>query len=385
MRGRPAPVRTSLLLLALACLCTADAHARQTSEQTWPVVSSPNLQAGTTRKIDEYGKVGHCDETARLDNLAIELQNEPGSKGYLLVYVGKNDLPAWTRGILNRAAGYLVESRGLEPGRIKVINGGYREERTTELWVVPENDQPPQPSNTVEVKLDRTKTYKWDEDGFNIEFNADDPESVETEDSEDAATEEAEGEAGDAEAAADTAAEAAAEAESAEMAELRKTAEKYEIATVFRGVIESEDEPEESAADKAKAGDGAANEAAREGEAYVEPEGPPEVGNIKISLWWNVESLAEELKAAPDTRLCIVYYWGLKNATQERVKEMVERALAKTEEQLGLKRDRIIVIDGGRSPDPGMELWVVPPGAEPPKPTPMQRRNFGFYSAPGEE
>ena len=50
------------------------AHARQANEQEWPVSGSPNPPAGTTRKVDEYGKIGHCDETARLDNFAIELQ-----------------------------------------------------------------------------------------------------------------------------------------------------------------------------------------------------------------------------------------------------------------------------------------------------------------------
>jgi hypothetical protein len=365
-----------LLLFALACLCAA-APARRADAQAEEVPSAgtPNQQAGTTRKLDEYGKIGHCDETARLDNFAIELQNEPGSNGYLVVYVGKDDLPSWTDGILKRAAGYLVESRGMDAGRIKVVNGGYREQRTTELWVVPENDPPPQPSNTVEFKLDRTKSYKWDEDSFNIEFNYDDPEAAETEEEEGADSEEAESSV----ATEKPAAGQTAEAQSAEGAAWKKEVEKYEIATVARGVIESESDPEGSGADETEADDGAADEAS------AEPEGPPETGEVKISLWWNVERLADELKAAPGARLCLVYYWGVKNATQERVKEIVERALAKTEEQLGLKRDRIIVIDGGRSTDPGLELWVVPPGAETPRPRPEQRRNFGFYSSPGEE
>jgi hypothetical protein len=132
-------------LLALASLCAATAHARQADERDWPPAGSPNPQAGTTRKVDEYGKVGHCDETARLDNFAIELQNEPGSNGYLLVYVGRDDLPSWTNGILKRAVGYMVNSRGMEPGRIKVVNGGYREKRATELWVVPPGAGPPKP------------------------------------------------------------------------------------------------------------------------------------------------------------------------------------------------------------------------------------------------
>jgi hypothetical protein len=384
MRGRHATVCPSFLLLALACLCVVNAHARQASAQEWPVNGSPNQQADTTRKIDEYGKIGHCDETARLDNFAIELQNEPGSKGYLVVYVGKDDLPSWMKGIRERAADYLVNSRGLKPERIEVINGGYREKRETELWIIPENDPPPQPSNTIKFELDRTKSYKWDEDSFNIEFGYDDAEAVESEDAEAADSEEAEGEVVAAADAAQTSGEEA-EAERAREAELKKKIEKYEISTVVRGVAEDESEPEDSGAAETETGDGAANKTAVDGEASAEPEDAPSIANVTISLWWNVEALADELKAVPDARLCLVYYWGVKNATQERVKELVERALVKTEEQLGVKRDRIILVDGGRSPDPGLELWVVPRGAETPRPRPEQRRNFGFYSSPGEE
>lgn len=370
MRGRIAPSgRQRLLLLGLACVLAAVAAPPRASAQGEPP------PARETKKIDEYGKIGHCDETARLDNFAIELQNNPGLSGYLLVYVGKNDLPSWTEGILGRAADYLVNTRGLDAGRIKVIDGGYREERTTELWAVPEHAAPPQPSNTVEHKLDRTKAYQWDEDAFDVEFNPDDTEP--------AAAEEAEGET---DAADNAPAEASVvEAESADEARWREEFEKYHIEVVARGVIEDEPQPEKTDTGKAESGEAAAVDAVRGEEAPAEPEPAPTIGEIKISLWWNVERLAGELKAVPDARVCLVYYWGVQNATQERAKEMAERAVAKTAEQLGLKRDRILVIDGGRSYDPGVELWVVPQGAQPPRPAPAQKRKFGFYTMPGEE
>jgi hypothetical protein len=378
MRGRTAQLPFSFLLPVLACLCAALAPAIRAHAQA----ESP--QPGTTRKIDEYGKVGHCDETARLDNFAIELQNEPGTKGYLVVYVGKNDLPSWAEGIKGRAASYLVYSRGLSPERVKVVEGGYREERTTELWVVPENAPPPQPSDAVEFKLDRTKAYQWDEDSFNVEFEYDETEQ--------AASEEAEGEAAAAEAEASAdggVSDKADEAESAEQAAWKKDVEKYSIEVVAHGLIEDEPQPEEPNADQTEAEESTADqtkaEAGAADDAAAKPDDQPSYGRIKVSLWWNVERLAEELKAVPDARICVVYYWGLKNATRERVREIVGRAVTKTEEQLGVKRDHITLIDGGHSYDPGVELWVVPPGAQAPKPRPEQKRNFGFYSAPGEE
>ncbi len=376
MREGLATARPGFLLLALLCLCVWPAVRADAQEA--PGADAPGPQAGTTRKIDEYGKIGHCDETARLDNFAIELQNEPGSNGYLLVYFGKDDLPAWTNGILNRAAHYLVNSRGIEPGRVKVVNAGYREKRATELWVVPENDPAPQPSDTVDFQLDRTKTYKWNEQRFDIAFTPDDtgpeaPAGEEAADSEGAADESAD--SGEAEASAG---EGEGEAEESEEEKWEKEAAKYEVSVVARGVLEDETGPEGAGAE-------AAGGPAEDAETPAGPEEPPAVGEIEISLWWRVEALADELKAAPDARLSLVYYWGVKTATREMVKQLVEQALAKTEEQLGVKRDRVVVIDGGRSADPGIELWVVPPGGELPKPRPGQERNFGFYSAPGDE
>ncbi len=369
MRERPARLPQTLLPLALVCLCAATFTVRAHAQEEPP-------PPGTTRKIDEYGKIGHCDETARLDNFALELQNEPGARGYLVVYVGKNDLPSWTQGIKERAAGYLVNNRGLSADRVHVIDGGYRDERTTELWVVPENAPPPQPSNAIDYKPDRTKAYQWDEDSLNVEFVPDDTEPPAEDEAEDEEAADADSQQAEVEAVASDAEASGGEA-GAQEEEWEKEARKYSIEVVAPGGIEDESEPAEADADKNGSQDVAPADEA--------PDGQPAAGHLKISLWWRVETLDEELKAAPDARLCLVYYWGLKNATQERVKEIVERAVAKTEEQLGVKRDRIILIDGGRSLDPGVELWVVPAGAQPPSPRPGQKRNFGFYTMPGEE
>src|SRR4029077_3471509 len=46
-------------------------------------VKAPNPPA---RKFDEYGNIKFNDEKARLDNYSIQLQNEPGSQGYIIAY-----------------------------------------------------------------------------------------------------------------------------------------------------------------------------------------------------------------------------------------------------------------------------------------------------------
>jgi hypothetical protein len=93
------------------------------------------------RKFDEYGNIRFNDEKARLDNYAIQLQNEPGSQGTIIVY-GSCEGEAQQRG--DRAKDYLVNTRGIEAGRITVVDGGCRANLTVELWIVPQGATAPQ-------------------------------------------------------------------------------------------------------------------------------------------------------------------------------------------------------------------------------------------------
>ena len=98
-------------------------------------------------KFDEYGNIRFNDEKARLDNYAIALQNAPGSTGTIIVYGGCEG-EAQQRG--DRAKDYLVNTRGIEAGRITVVDGGCKEQLTVQLWTVPQgSSQPTQDPATV--------------------------------------------------------------------------------------------------------------------------------------------------------------------------------------------------------------------------------------------
>jgi hypothetical protein len=102
--------------------------------------TSVKVQAPPASKFDEYGNIRFNDEKARLDNYAIQLQNTPGSQGTIIVYgscVGEGQ----QRG--DRAKDYLVNTRGIEAGRITVVDGGCRSELTVQLWVVPQGATAP--------------------------------------------------------------------------------------------------------------------------------------------------------------------------------------------------------------------------------------------------
>jgi len=94
-------------------------------------VKAPNPPAV---KFDEYGNIKFNDEKARLDNYAIQLQNQPGSQGYIIAY-GSCEGEAQARA--DRAKDYLVNTRGIDAGRLVTIDGGCMSELKVELWIVP--------------------------------------------------------------------------------------------------------------------------------------------------------------------------------------------------------------------------------------------------------
>jgi hypothetical protein len=97
------------------------------------------------RKFDEYYDIARNDEKARLDNYAIQLQNEPGAHGYIIVYPARK---AKSSAAQERATGisdYLVNSRGIDASRFTVTMGAARENWMIELWIVPQGAPPPVP------------------------------------------------------------------------------------------------------------------------------------------------------------------------------------------------------------------------------------------------
>jgi hypothetical protein len=104
--------------------------------------------AEVARKFDEYGDIRFNDEKARLDNYAIELQNQPSNTGTIVVF-GNCAGAGQARG--DRAKDYLVNTRGIDAGRLTVIDGGCREDLVVELWIVPSGATAPTPTNSATV------------------------------------------------------------------------------------------------------------------------------------------------------------------------------------------------------------------------------------------
>ena len=97
------------------------------------------------KKFDEFGELARNDEKARLDNYAIDLQNDPSSTAYVIVYPGPGSRSGQVQTQKSRIIDYLVNSRGFDAGRIVTIVGPPRSYMTVELWIIPQGAAPPVP------------------------------------------------------------------------------------------------------------------------------------------------------------------------------------------------------------------------------------------------
>ena len=103
----------------------------------------------TPRKFDEFPSIAYDEDKARFDNFAIQLQQEPESQGYIFAYGGRTSRAGQAGRMAERARSYLVQTRGIDPGRLNIVEGGLRDSDTYELWLVPSGATPPQASPTV--------------------------------------------------------------------------------------------------------------------------------------------------------------------------------------------------------------------------------------------
>jgi hypothetical protein len=97
------------------------------------------------RKFDEFAAIARNDEKARLDNYAIELQNDPSATAYVVVYPGQRGKPAEVQQHMTQVVDYLANSRGLDKSRVVTIVGPARSDLMVDLWVCPQGSKTPAP------------------------------------------------------------------------------------------------------------------------------------------------------------------------------------------------------------------------------------------------
>lgn len=106
-------------------LCAAGVSAQQLAKRI-----------DAAEMFGEYGRIGGCDHSARLDILAIRLQSNPKLESYI-IYYGPESAGRLTFDIIKN---YLVNSRGLAEDRFKTVYAGPNndpKQPRVQLWLAP--------------------------------------------------------------------------------------------------------------------------------------------------------------------------------------------------------------------------------------------------------
>jgi hypothetical protein len=129
---------------------SSDPACAQTAQAVSVVAALPKKEI-VAQEFDECNNCTFDDQKARLDNLAVELQNDPTTRAYIIAYGGRMSPLGQVEVLMTRARDYLISQRGLDASRFVVVNGGFREEDSVELWIVPSGAKPPQATPTVKA------------------------------------------------------------------------------------------------------------------------------------------------------------------------------------------------------------------------------------------
>jgi hypothetical protein len=129
---------------------SGEAACRQTAQAS-TFVKPPERVEHPSKQFDVCCSCSRDDLKARLDNLAVELQNDPTSTTYVIAYGGRTSRIGQADVLGAFARNYLATDRGVDQSRITVMNGGFREEDCVEMWIVPSGATAPQPTPTVQA------------------------------------------------------------------------------------------------------------------------------------------------------------------------------------------------------------------------------------------
>lgn len=128
---------------------SSDEACRQVA-QSFTEVPAQVKRVLSAREYDTCESCSYDDQKARLDNVVVELQNDPSTSTYLFAYGGRHSRTGVAERLLERAKDYLITKRGIDASRIVVANGGLREEDSLEVWIVPQGAKAPQPRPTLQ-------------------------------------------------------------------------------------------------------------------------------------------------------------------------------------------------------------------------------------------
>jgi|SRR6266567_8810151 len=146
-------MKTNLRLIKILVLCVAIVVVTR-------VVEAQQVIVDHSSKFDEFSGSNWESAMGRLDNFALDMRNNPHMVGVLIVCGGQGRRRGEARTWTGCLKSYLVTRRGIEPNRILMINGGYREDLTVELWETADRKRISNPEPHVKPKDVRFRNGK---------------------------------------------------------------------------------------------------------------------------------------------------------------------------------------------------------------------------------
>ncbi len=314
-------LRKTIQILALTFLLATVFLGQENTE------SISNQDSKIPIKIDEFGRVGECDLGARIQNFFIELNNNPSAKGYIIFYQGKDVLPAeYDSSQIERRIRNEISFLRQEESRIVFVNGGFRDELATELFLVPNGAVAPEPTDTISVPtMPKDKTFLYDNNALYSDSY-------------------------------DFLDEFILPSVKAKMEEEARLGE------------------EQARAEELNSGEPIENEAETVEETFeIEKPTPEEIEEATFS--WVNEKFGEIIKKQKDSSGVIVFYADDAYYDVGKLQNLIEEGKQKIAESSKIPTDKIQVVYGGYRERVQAEFWIVPKKGESPTPRPEEKSN----------
>lgn len=305
-------VRTALVLLGL----TAVLYGQESDTS----VSKPRFD---TIKIEEFARASSCDLSARVDNMFIQLNNDPDSTAYVITYSTTDVLPSefGHNRMLERVRQQMA-FRKYDESRIRLVDGGFREEQRTEFYIVPLGGVPPEPSETITAPKMPKTTFLWARGIIGSEESWVDPEEFVL-----------------------PAAKAKREEEERlfELKNQEISAKNEQVSTPLQTIVDQVQD-----------------------DTAVDDRTPEEIENDRFT--WIEHRLSEQIAANKGSHGVIIFYADDQYYDVTKLKRFIEQGRDRMAKEAKLRPDHIGVVFGGYHGSMDLEFWLVPKDGKEPKP-----------------
>jgi len=107
--------------------------------------------------LELFSEYAYFNQPAILDGLAVLLERESNLRTYLIAYDGRRDRNGTAYKLAESDRFYLAMESNIPSEKVVLVNGGRRDHRTVELWVVPEGSVAPKPRPNIQKRTNRRR------------------------------------------------------------------------------------------------------------------------------------------------------------------------------------------------------------------------------------